>query len=501
MSISPAIEFRKVSRFYGNQKANDQVSFSVQEGHIHGIVGENGAGKSTAMKLLFGLETPDTGEIYVFGKKVNFKNSIQAMKEGIGMVHQHFMLADEMTALENFLLFKENRSFLRKINWKEELALAQKISLEYGFPLRWELPVNKLSVGEQQRLEILKALSLKGKILILDEPTAVLTPQEADDFFSKLLELKSKGHTILIITHKLKEVLKLTDAVTVFRKGKVIQNFKTGSLSIDHLAEAMVGRKIFFEKRNLHPKNFKNEEVLKLENLQFKNQSLNIKSLHIQAGEIVGLAGVEGNGQKELIEFMASAKTFKNKIHEGVTFEVLGQNSLANINPEQVAFFPEDRLKVGSVASMNLAENFLLGHQKSFWISWPVVEQETLWSLKKFQINSEDPKAVFSSLSGGNQQKLVVARELSRNPQFILAAHPTRGVDIGAIEFIHEQLIQFQEKGAGIFLVSSELEELMKLSDRIYVIYRGNIVAEFSRKDFDERKIGAAMGGKDFIHA
>ena len=508
MNSVPAVEFKSVSRIYNVHRANDQLSFSMAAGCIHGLIGENGAGKSTAMKMLFGLEKPDEGEILVFGKKVNFSSATAAMNSGIAMVHQHFMLSENETALENFLLMRKNVKTFGWRNHKEELLQAQELSKNYDFEIPWLKPVCELSVGEQQRLEILKALSRHGKILILDEPTAVLTPQEIQDLFKKLRELKKQGHTIILITHKLKEVLEITDSITVMRQGKVTTSLNTSEASVDFLAEKMIGHKMraagnFAEAGVASATTPFGEKKLQLkelraETLDFK---LDISSLEVHAGEILGIAGVEGNGQKELIQLLMHPKKFK-KI-EG-HLEILGHDtrfySTRALRQLSLGFFPEDRLRWGSVPSLNLLQNFILGYQRKLlaakkFLPWNELFKICAEQIKKFNVRPESPLALFSSLSGGNQQKLVVARELYLNPNLILASHPSRGVDIGATEFIHQQLLDAKKGNAAILLISSELDELIKLSDRIVVLYRGRIQAEFSRSHFNENKIGAAMGG------
>ncbi len=506
-----AVELRNIAKFYGSHAANENVSLAVETGHIHGIIGENGAGKSTAVKILFGLEKPDQGEIFIFGEKVHWNSSDEAMNKGLGMVHQHFMLCENESALENFLLMREERNFFGMIDRKKELQKAEMLAKKFGFEIPWNEKVKNLSVGVQQRLEILKALSRNSKILILDEPTAVLTPQEINELFAQLRELKKQGLTILIITHKLKEVLSLCDDITVFQKGKITGEFKSDKTNIKELAEKMVGREISFEKRPLHKKNFSNANKIELSNLEIQNQknksTLKLKNFNVASGEIVGLAGVEGNGQDLFIHFLNRPENWSAV--QGLA-KIFGQNWLEkNIREIQnfpISFFPEDRLKWGAVSDFDLTKNFVLGYEnknvfqkKSFLniplMDWNLVRQKTLDSIKTDHIDAQSPESPFSSLSGGNQQKLVVARELFHNPQLIIASQPTRGVDVGAIELIHEKLIHLQECGASILLISSEMDELIKLSDRIYVISKNEIVDHLLRNEFDASRIGAAMGG------
>lgn len=494
-----AVEFKGISKFYGSFAANQDVSFQVKQGRVHAIVGENGAGKSTALKILFGLEKPSEGQLFVFGKEIQWSSSAEALRAGLGMVHQHFMLCENETALENFLLTNLEENPFAVLDRKKELAQAQQLSRKFGFEIPWNTKVKDLSVGLQQRLEILKALRNKSKILILDEPTAVLTPQETEELFGQIRKLKEDGLTVLLITHKLKEILSLCDNITVFRKGKVVAEFEASKTSVAQLAEKMVGRPVSFEKRPVQ-KNFQEQkELIRFKNLKIENKknksNFQAEEFHVSKGEIVGLAGIEGHGQDQLIQFL----------HKSSDWEIqAGESFMAESRKN---FFPEDRLKVGAVAGMNLSENFILGHEKnrvfqkrSFLglqiLNWKKIKDLTQEAIEQFHVYTSGRDSNFSSLSGGNQQKLVVARELFHQPELIIAAHPSRGVDVGAIEFIHEKLIQFQEKGAGILLISSELDELIKLSDRLYVVSKGKLVMHLTRKEFDTTRIGCAMGGQ-----
>lgn len=486
----PAIEFQKVSKYFGEVKANSDISFSVAPGSIHAIVGENGAGKSTAMKILFGMYKPDEGNILLHGHPIHFDSPIDSMSAKIGMVHQHFMLAENLSALDNILLHQKGSAFslLPRKQQKHEL---DKIAQKYGFNLNLSAKVEDMSVGEQQRLEILKILSQDSQILILDEPTAVLTPQEVSELFENLRRLKAEGKTILIITHKLKEVISLTDKVTVFRSGEVVGNKNTSETSALELAEMMVGRRIQNPKERTTSID-DSKVLLRINQISAKLGTQEIKdlSLQVHGREIVGVAGVEGNGQNVLIRALLDRKSLEKNSFKGA------------IQAEgPVASFPEDRLRFGVLPSRPTYENFILGQHKSIlfsngpFLKKKTIVQQTQEAMNTYDIRPHNPDLPFDRMSGGNQQKLVVARALSQNPQIILAAQPTRGVDIGAIEFIHNQLRQARDTGAGILLISSELDELMTLSDRILVLYKGNFVAEFQRSDFNEIAIGAAMGG------
>lgn len=485
-----AIEFKGISKYFGEVHANSNVSFAVPQGTIHAIVGENGAGKSTAMNMLFGMYRPDGGEILVRGEKVSFNSPLNAMAFKIGMVHQHFMLAEPLTALDNILLHQKS-SIFSVLPRKEQKKKLQDIATRYGFHFDLSAKVEDLSVGEQQQLEILKILSEDSDILILDEPTAVLTAKEVQDLFVNLRHLKAEGKTILIITHKLKEVMSLTDNVTVFRSGQVIGSKKTAETNTEELAEMMVGRRIQKPQERTTAIDLA-KPVLKFAEVSAHLGDYSIQNINlmVHSREIIGIAGVEGNGQDVLIRALLDPSSLKKNSFSGeVAFEGL------------LGSFPEDRLRFGVLPSRPVFENFILGQQRQSlfsrgnFLKTKDIIQKTKEIMDAYDVRPYDPMLPFEKLSGGNQQKLVVARALSQNPQVLLAARPTRGVDIGAIEFIHNEIRRARDRGAGILLVSSELDELMSLSDRIFVIYKGRFVAEFPRSQFDEIAIGTAMGG------
>lgn len=494
---NPLIEFHEISKSFGSLKANDRLSFAIQHNSIHAIVGENGAGKSTAMKILFGLNTPDSGEIRLRGKLEKINSPIRARQLGIGMVQQHFVLAKEHTALDN-ILFSETTGPLQILKRSEKKTQYEALAVLYGFQIPWDKLVGDLTVGEQQRVEIFKVLHQNAEILILDEPTAVLTPQEVIGFFNNLKQLKVQGKTIILITHKLKEVLSVTDSMTILRQGRAVANLVTSETHQDEIAELMIGRRIKWHRRDLQLADEKSAGPV----LQIQGDM----ELELRPHEIVGIAGVEGNGQLEIINGILNPKSV-NSTHFKLKFmgQTIQNLSTAHIRKLSMGVFPEDRLRVGAIANANVAENFILGYdwdpefvQTSIYpqsIKWSEVTRITQENLEKFDVRPQTSTASFGSFSGGNQQKIIVARELRRNPQFILAAQPTRGVDIGAIEFIHEQLLLAQERGAGILLVSTELDELLKMATRILVLYKNKFVLELQRNEFDEFKIGRAMGG------
>lgn len=487
MTAKIAVEFQSIRKTFGHVLANDDVSFQIRAGSIHGVVGENGAGKSTAMNILFGIHRPESGTIRIFEKDASFKSPLDAMKSKIGMVHQHFMLADNLSALDNLLLQHDTNpwNFLKRQNFKTEVeALARK----NNFDLDFEKPVSELSVGEQQRIEILKVLLQDSDILIFDEPTAVLTPPEIESLFSSLRQLKEQGKTILIISHKLKEVLNLTDEITVFRSGKVVSHFFTSETSEGEVAEAMIGKKILTSYKKAavseNAKTLLNVQDLKISD---SGQTLSIESLKLHSGEILGIAGVEGNGQNLFIESILNAYLWNS-------------NSSIQFHGTLQAF-PEDRLRYGVLPEQSAAENFLLGQQKNpdflfkGFIRKAHLQAATHEAMRKYDVRPLNPQLAIKNFSGGNQQKLVVAKALEQKPDILLASHPTRGVDIGAISFIHSQILNSCEKGTGVLLISSELDELMNLSDRILVIYKGQFIANFQRENFNELAIGKAMGG------
>lgn len=499
--MTALIEFKKISKHFGAVAANADISFTIQAGTIHGIIGENGAGKSTAMKILFGLYQPDHGEIFIRGKQVHFSSPTDAMENKIGMVHQHFMLAEPMSALDNIILHDKKSGFV--LNRKKRLKELQELAAKYSFEMDLTKNIQDLPVGLQQRVEILKILSQESDVIILDEPTAVLTPQEVDSLFVNLEKLKAMGKTIIIITHKLKEVVRITDNVTVFRHGKVVAERSTQQTNCDELAELMVGHKIHPPAERKSSVDF-SKKIIELKDVSSNTESSDTKHLNfsIHSKEIVGIAGVEGNGQNALIQLLIDP-AHTDSLSGKILFNEVEINNLTSLEIRELGAgaFPEDRLKFGVVAQRPVFENFLLGlHRFKEYTRGPFINFKKLLSkvdqaIKDYDIRPKSNTHTLAKMSGGNQQKLVVARELSHKPSFILAAQPTRGVDIGAIEFIHEQLRISRDSGSGVLLISSELDELLTLSDRILVMYKGQIIAEYPRNQFDSFKIGAAMGG------
>jgi simple sugar transport system ATP-binding protein len=502
-----ALEFRGVSKRFGSFYANRGLSFQVRAGTIHGLIGENGAGKSTAMKALFGIYPIDEGEILIKGKPAKIKSPVQAMKRGIGMVHQHFMLAGTETVLDNIILGHEPGFF--RINREKALAQLESISVTYGLKFtKWTSPVSELSVGEQQRVEILKLLYQKSEVLILDEPTAVLTPQEVKELFQNLRKLKEEGKTIILISHKLKEVLEFTDEVTVMRRGEGVGTKMTAETNEDELAQMMVGRPVSFTyqgERKMFAEGQGVRPVLRVEALTVESPSEPVRKVgfELKPGEILGIAGVQGNGQTTLLRYLTHPAKHA-KISRG-NYSVKGAD-VTGLDPlglreSGVGLVPEDRLSEALLLHQDLTENFLLGqHQDSRYQSRGFLNRAKVRSVVESKIKEFDIRPPFTTvwtgrMSGGNQQKLVIARALDSNPEVLLIAHPTRGVDVGAIEKIHDAIVQERNRGKAILLFSSELDELIDLSDRILVFYNGSIKAEYARREFDAWSMGRVMGG------
>jgi ABC-type uncharacterized transport system ATPase subunit len=504
---TPAVELRELTKQFGNVLANAGVNLRVEAGTIHGVVGENGAGKSTAMKMLYGIYRPDAGEILVHGEKCSWNSPSAAIAAGIGMVHQHFMLAGPYSALDNILLGAEPRRW-GMIDRKSARTRLEELARQYGLPVDWDRPVEQLPVGVQQRIEILKLLYRDAHILILDEPTAVLTPQETNDLFRNLKRLRDEGKTILLITHKLKEVMSFTDRVTVFRAGRVTGEVKTSETNPQELAGLMVGRKVVLN-IEVPPAQSRAELAIEVAGLSLagatagSRHKLSDVSFSVKRGEIVGIAGVEGNGQSELLQAMLHPRDSRCRTSGSVRIleqDVTGCDAL-KIRELGVAVIPEDRHREGLLLERPVSENFLLGLQRSAgysrngFLQVKNLTAAATQAIEEYDVRPKTLTTLAGRLSGGNQQKLVVAREFQRRPLVLISAQPTRGVDVGAIEFIHQRIIRARDEGAGVLLVSSELDEILTLSDRILVMYEGRIAAEFRRGQVSERELGLKMGG------
>jgi general nucleoside transport system ATP-binding protein len=497
---------RGLTKQFGSVLANAGINLRVEAGTIHGVIGENGAGKSTAMKLLYGMLRPDAGEILIGGTKCSWTSPSDAIARGIGMVHQHFMLAGPYSALDNILLGAEPLRW-RVIDRQGARARLEALARQYGLPVDWDRPIEQLPVGVQQRVEILKLLYREASILILDEPTAVLTPQETNDLFANLKKLRAEGKTVLLVTHKLKDVMSFTDRVTVFRAGKVTGEVETSRTNPQELANLMVGRKVVLNIA-VPPAHPRAEPALEVTGLSLAGPAgsrhrLSEVSFTVRRGEIVGVAGVEGNGQSELLQALLHPRD--SRCRTAGTIRFLGEDVTAwaplRIRDLGVAVIPEDRLQEGLLLGRPVSENFLLGMQRSAAFSHAGLldlrglAQTAARAIADYDVRPPDLTLPAGKLSGGNQQKLIVAREFQRQPQVLIAAQPTRGVDVGAIEFIHTRIVRARDEGAGVLLVSSELDEVLTLSDRILVMFEGRIEAEFRRGEVTERKLGLKMGG------
>jgi general nucleoside transport system ATP-binding protein len=506
MTPAPAVELRELTKRFGNVVANAGVNLRVEPGSIHGVIGENGAGKSTAMKLLYGMLRPDAGEIRLDGSRCVWGSPADAIARGIGMVHQHFMLAGPYSALDNILLGAEPLRW-GVIDRRIARERLETLAREYGLPVEWDRPTEELPVGIQQRIEILKLLYRQAQVLILDEPTAVLTPQETNALFENLKKLRAQGKTILLVTHKLNDVMSFTDRVTVFRAGKVVGETATTATSPQELANLMVGRKVTLNIQ-VPPARPRPEPALELTALSLagpagSRHALSGLSFAVLRGEVVGIAGVEGNGQAELVQAILHPREPRCRTSGRV--KVLQQEvttwEARQIRQLGVAVIPADRLQEGLLTERPVSDNFLLGlhrtraFSRGGFVSGNQLASAATAAMTEYDVRPADLDLPAGKLSGGNQQKLIVAREFQRQPRLLIAAQPTRGVDVGAIEFIHNRIVRARDEGAGVLLVSFDLDEILTLSNRILVMYEGRLVAEFRRGQVTERELGLRMGG------
>jgi ABC-type uncharacterized transport system ATPase subunit len=501
---APAIELRGIDKSFGTVHANRGVSLSIGRGAITGIIGENGAGKSTLMSILYGLYQADAGDILVDGRTVKVHSPRDAIAEGIGMVHQHFMLIDTFTVLENLVLGAEGGPILAG-GLAAARAELKRLGDEYGLTVDPDALVSELSVGEQQRVEILKVLFRGARILILDEPSAVLTPQETDRLFRVLQTLKARGVSVVLITHKLREIMAITDRVYVMRQGAVVAERTTRQTNPEELAELMVGRKVrlTLDKEALR----RGDTLMRVEALSLVDRRgvrlLDGIALELHAGEIVGIAGVSGNGQTELLQVLAGIRP-----PTAGTLSVCGRRvdpghpiDPAEMRDLGVAHVPEDRIRQGMVATFRASETSILGYHtqppfsRGYLMSNPAVGAHCAELMERFDVRPRAPGLRSSHFSGGNQQKLVLAREMARKPKVLLVGQPTRGVDIGAIEFIHRQLVAARDEGCAVLVVSVELDEILSLADRILVMFAGKVVGEVASADANERTLGLMMAG------
>ena len=501
---APAIELRGVSKAFGPVQANRDIDLVVMPGTIHGIIGENGAGKSTLMSILYGFYRADAGEILVRGERREIASSQDAIAAGIGMVFQHFKLVPNFTVLENVVLGAEEGRLLRP-SLARARRLLRELSEEYQLDVDPDARVENLSVGHQQRVEILKALYRRAEVLILDEPTGVLTPPEADHLFRILRGLRDEGKTIVLITHKLREIMDVTDTVSVMRRGEMTATVRTADTSPEALAELMVGRKVLLrvDKAPARP----GPVVLEVEGLRVRDaagvERLRGIDLQVRAGEILGVAGVAGNGQSELLEVLGGITPAMGTARlNGEPLDLSGADGRAR-RRRGIAHVPEDRHRLGLILDFTAWENTAFGyHDRPEYGRGPMMDgdalrDDTRGKIERFDIRPADCWQTAKSFSGGNQQKIVLAREIERDPDLLLVGQPTRGVDIGAIEFIHERLVALRDAGRAILLVSVELDEILSLSDRIAVMFDGRIMGERLPAETSEAELGLLMAGMD----
>jgi general nucleoside transport system ATP-binding protein len=498
---APLLELKSITKRFPGVVANDGIDFDLRRGEVHALLGENGAGKSTLMNVLYGLYQPDEGELRIKGQPVAMRSPSDAIDLGIGMVHQHFMLIPVMTVAENIVLGVEPTR--EKVLLDEGAAeeRVKRIAGTFKFAIDPHARVEDISVGQQQRVEILKALYRGAEILILDEPTAVLTPQEALELFEILRTLTREGMSVILITHKLHEVLDIADRVTVLRRGKKIETLPVEGATQEQLAKLMVGREVFLhiEKKPLEP----GEPLLQVEDLHVLDQrglpAVQGVSLEVRAGEIVGIAGVDGNGQTELIDAVTGLAKAQSGIVR-IAGKDITRDSTRERFDEGIGHIPEDRQRRGLVLDFTLAENIGLHEYRNEpnsrfgWLRPSRLVTLARRLLKEYDVRGGTPTTLASSLSGGNQQKIVIAREVERDPRVLVAGQPTRGLDVGAIEFVHNRLVEERDEGRAVLLVSLELEEILSLSDRILVMFGGRIVGEYG-PDVTEEELGIAMTG------
>jgi len=499
-----AIELKAINKRFGPVWANRDIDLKVKRGTIHGIVGENGAGKSTLMSILYGFYTADSGEILVNGKLEHITDSRHALRLGIGMVHQHFMLVDNFSILENVILGAEDSALLASSLSKARREL-KRLADEYSLSVDPDAIVQDVSVGQQQRVEILKALYRGADTLILDEPTGVLTPEEADDLFRVLHVLRDQGKTVILITHKLREIMAITDAVSVMRQGQMVATLPTKETSPEKLAELMVGRRVLLrvEKGPAHP----GKPLLEVKNLVVADDLKVVRvkdvSFSVRAGEIVGIAGVAGNGQSELLESIAGMRDQQSGdvVLNGNVLSLEGDDGAHRARLAGLAHVPEDRQTEGLVVQFEEWENSILGYQHDpAYGRGPILDiaaarAQAAERMKTFDVRPTNPRLKTANFSGGNQQKIVLAREMEQDPDVLVVGQPTRGVDIGAIEFIHNQIIKMRDAGKAILLVSVEPDEIHSHSDRILVMFDGRIVGEADPATATEGELGLMMAG------
>jgi len=500
--MTSTIHMQGITKRFPGVTANDDISLLVEKGEIHGLLGENGAGKSVLMSILYGLYRPDEGEIWVNDEIQHISSPSEAMRLGIGMVHQHFMLIPSLSVVENIILGNEITKNGIELDYDKMLDEVSQFCNRYRLDVSLESKIFELPVGVQQRVEILKALYRGADILILDEPTAVLTPRESEELFNAVRALKAEGKTVIFISHKLKEVLSICDRVTVLKKGQVVGTVHIADATEESLTQMMVGRKIIYEfdKEEIDSQ----ETVLEIEDVEVLSdrgiQALKGINLKVMSGEILGIAGVEGNGQTELIEVLTGLrKPTKGRI-------TLNDEVITHTEPYKriqlgLSHIPEDRYKRGMIPDFTIKENMILGSQRDRFsnngltIDMEEAQEYTLKLIEDYQVQTPSPNTLIRNLSGGNQQRVVVAREFSREPMLIIAAQPTRGLDVGATEYVRKKLIEMRDQGKAVVLISADLDEIWALSDRVAVIFEGKIVLIKKIDETSEQEIGRHMAG------
>lgn len=500
----PILEMKGITKIYPNGVvANEDIDFEVRKGEIHALMGENGAGKSTLMKVLFGIEQAEEGEIYLNGKKVEITTPLKAINLGIGMVHQHFMLVDHLTVVENTILGMEPKKGL-SIDKNKAYEMVKEVNEKYGFRLNPNAPISELNVAQRQKVEILKVLIRGAKILIMDEPTAVLTPQETEELFIQLEELKKTGHTIIFISHKLKEIKAICDRMTIMRGGKYIGNYEVAEMTTADISRLMIGRDIVKEinKKKANPR----EEVLHAEDITVIDSEGTIKvndiSIVVRKGEILGIAAIEGNGQRELLDAITGLRSAnEGKVYiDGKLSD--NHNGIFDRRDKGLAHIPEDRLVYGVMMEESIRDNLIANRydkkefNKGLSLDYKKINETTANLIEEYQIRTDTPMAPVKMLSGGNIQKVVAAREMSAPMSVLIADQPTRGIDVGTANFIHHTIVDLRDEGIGILLSSADINEVLELSDSLLVMYNGEITGYFEDSSIlSEEELGLYMLG------
>ncbi len=496
MEVNPIIEFKNISKKFGDFFANEDVSFCIMPNTVHSIIGENGAGKTTLMKILFGIYKQDSGNVFINGREASFKNPLDAIKNSIGMVHQHFELIDDFTALENIVLGDEVSKY-GFLNLDESRRNLFDLIVKYNLGVNLDKKISDISISEKQKIELLKLLYRKSDILIFDEPTAVLSPVEVEEFFKIIRKFKEEGKSIILITHKLNEIKELADRVTVLRKGKVVYEVDRGEIDLTVLSKEIVGELETDLSVDERIDSFSNIPFLKFENVIYKKDNiavLNELNLQVHGGEIYSVCGVEGNGQSEIVDLVVGI--------------VQKTNGIITLEHEGISLVPDDRIEKGMIKEFNIGENVILRNGRNPIITSDMINESSKSIVEKYDIRIPSLAAPLESLSGGNQQKVIFGREVELNSNTMVFVHPTRGVDINATAYIHKIILEQKNKGKAILLITSDLDEAFHLSDKIGVLYKGRIGIEFIRKDFEEgsskrdevlRNIGKAMIGVNVV--